>query len=79
MSEVFQRRLKPDAISYNALIGGLCRKGMSMQAREVLCDMLERGVEPSILTYKVILAGFCKEHNMEEAKNFFGGDDEKWV
>ena len=55
------RGCEPNAVTYTALIYGLCKKGEIDKATEFLNDMIAKGHEPSALTYNTVIDGLLQE------------------
>ena len=56
---------------YNAIINGLCKKGIYARAKEVLDETLYNGLSLDTTTYKMLLIESCKKDNILEAEEIF--------
>ncbi|CAL5370114.1 unnamed protein product [Camellia sinensis] len=64
--------MKPNLVTYNALIGCLCRLSRSVKGESLMREMVEFGVNPNIATCKALINGFCKERNLDKAESLLG-------
>ncbi|TXG65332.1 hypothetical protein EZV62_006607 [Acer yangbiense] len=64
----------PDAITYNTLIDGYCKKGKTgklYRADAILKDMVESGIPADEFTFNILIDGFCKDGNVLAAMKVF--------
>ncbi|CAI9754961.1 unnamed protein product [Fraxinus pennsylvanica] len=57
---------KPDVISYNVIISGLCREGKAREAHDLLEDMPRRKCFPDVVTYRILVDGLCDQMHLKE-------------
>ncbi|MCI31326.1 pentatricopeptide repeat-containing protein, partial [Trifolium medium] len=69
--EMQKQGLKPNTITYNSLINGLCNNGKLEDAVNLWDKMVGLGLKPDIVTYNALINGFCKKKMMKEAKKVF--------
>ncbi|KDO38704.1 hypothetical protein CISIN_1g047518mg, partial [Citrus sinensis] len=62
---------KPDAITYNTIIDGLCKQGFVDKAKELFLKMKDKNVKPNVVTYTSVIRGFCYANDWNEAKRLF--------
>uniref|UniRef100_A0A0D9ZVK8 Pentacotripeptide-repeat region of PRORP domain-containing protein n=1 Tax=Oryza glumipatula TaxID=40148 RepID=A0A0D9ZVK8_9ORYZ len=62
---------KPDSVSYNTLVGGLCKMGRWRDASELVEDMPRRGCRPDVVTYRRLFDGICDAGGFSEARRVF--------
>ena len=55
--EMLQKRVQPSVVSYNSLIGFLCRKGDLDKAMALLEDMGQKGKHANEVTYALLMEG----------------------
>ncbi|CAN1858139.1 Pentatricopeptide repeat-containing protein At4g26680, mitochondrial [Linum perenne] len=66
--------IKPDILTYNALILGLCREGKTKKAAYLVKEldklyktMVRSGLHPNKQTFDVLIAAFCKNKDFERS------------
>ena len=65
--ELPSKGLQPDVISYNTLIGALCKQGKIDEAKDLMTQMVSNGCLPDSVTYNVFLHGLLKWNEMHDA------------
>jgi pentatricopeptide repeat protein len=58
---------KPNAVTYNTLVTGLCKLGRWRDANELVQDMPRRGCPPDVVTYRMLFDGLCAAGEFHEA------------
>jgi pentatricopeptide repeat protein len=58
--------IKPDAVSYNTILGSLSRSGMFEEAAKLMREMGSRGFEYDHITYSSILEAVGKVDEDDE-------------
>uniref|UniRef100_A0A8I6X4M0 Pentatricopeptide repeat-containing protein n=1 Tax=Hordeum vulgare subsp. vulgare TaxID=112509 RepID=A0A8I6X4M0_HORVV len=66
-----KRRLKPNVITYKLRMSGLCAKGGSFEAEEMLEAMAANGVPPNSECFNTIIGGLCNEGEVGAAVALF--------
>ncbi|PWA92760.1 pentatricopeptide repeat (PPR) superfamily protein [Artemisia annua] len=60
--------VRPNIVTYNNLINGLCKMGdVVNKARELFDEIRGKGVMVNALTYATMIDGYCKSKNLVEA------------
>ncbi|XP_059277864.1 putative pentatricopeptide repeat-containing protein At1g53330 [Lycium ferocissimum] len=67
IDEMEGKGCKPDVISCNVIIRGLCDDGKLREASELLDDMPRRRCKPDVVSYRIYLDGLCKAMKFKEA------------
>ncbi|KAL0306591.1 UNVERIFIED_CONTAM: putative pentatricopeptide repeat-containing protein [Sesamum radiatum] len=67
LSEMEKEGCKPDVISYNVIIAGLCREKKVREANKLLEDMPRLQCPPDVVTYKTLFDGLCDVQQFKEA------------
>ena len=52
--------MKPNLVTYNIAIGGLCRAERVEEAKAVLEEMKERGLAPDGYTFSILCDGYLR-------------------
>ncbi|RVX08363.1 Pentatricopeptide repeat-containing protein [Vitis vinifera] len=65
--EMINVGLKPEPITYNALIDGFMRQGDIEQAFRIKDEMVACGIEANLIIWNTLLNGVCKAGKMEKA------------
>lgn len=65
-----EKDISPSIITYNSVIGGLCKLRKTELAISKLNELLENGLVPDETTYNTIIHGYCWEGNVEQAFQF---------
>ncbi|KAJ0964873.1 hypothetical protein J5N97_026011 [Dioscorea zingiberensis] len=71
LEEMRANSIKPDTVTYNAMIAGFCEEREFDAAFEVLNEMVKHGCKADVVSYNTIIAGFCKENRWREACDLF--------
>lgn len=61
----------PDAVTYGAIISGLCKEGFLEKAFKIFQEMVALGCMPSVLTYSVLISAHCKVGALSKAFEMF--------
>lgn len=61
----------PDAVTYGAIISGLCKEGFLEKAFKIFQEMVALGYMPSVLTYSVLISAHCKVGAVSKAFEMF--------
>jgi pentatricopeptide repeat protein len=64
-------RFPPDAIMYNTIADGYCRRKCTSKALDLLREMVETGIRPTKTTYNIILNGFFRANQVRHGWDFF--------
>lgn len=64
-------RFPPDAITYNIIADGYCRRKCTSKALDLLREMVEIGIQPTKNTYNIILNGFFRAGQVRHGWEFF--------
>ncbi|CAH9102776.1 unnamed protein product [Cuscuta epithymum] len=59
--------VKPNLVTYGALVDGLCKAHRVNDARDLLDTILVEGQEPNVNIYDALIDGFCKKGKTNEA------------
>lgn len=70
-SEMQEKRVLPNVVTYNALINGLCKVMRMDQAYEFFTQMEEKGILPNKYTYTILINENCNIGNWEEALRLY--------
>ncbi|CAA6656093.1 unnamed protein product [Spirodela intermedia] len=64
---------KPDVLTYNALLDGLCRAGKTRIAHNLLDGMRMKSPEihPTVVSYTIVIRGYCGMRCIAEAVELF--------
>ncbi|KAG6421877.1 hypothetical protein SASPL_118436 [Salvia splendens] len=57
--------------TFNVLIDGLCKNGMTEADPNLFEEMTSRGISPNKITYTVVISGLCKIKRTSDAYNLF--------
>ncbi|XLT59850.1 hypothetical protein HN873_052454, partial [Arachis hypogaea] len=68
-SEMLDKGISPNVITYSSLIFGLCLEGQYKEAIDLLSDMVLRNISPNVRTYSILIDGLCKEGKIKDAKS----------
>ncbi|KAI4988037.1 hypothetical protein ZWY2020_029667 [Hordeum vulgare] len=66
-----KRRLKPNVTTYKLRMSGLCAKGRSFEAEELLEAMAANGVPPNWECFNTVIGGLCNEGEVGAAVAMF--------
>lgn len=62
-----EKGCEPDVISYNTIIGGLCKEGKWREANDLLGDLPRCGCTPDVVSYRTMFDGLCDWRQFKEA------------
>ncbi|OVA00110.1 Pentatricopeptide repeat [Macleaya cordata] len=68
---VFNYAVKPDKITWNALISSYAQNGYFEKSRELLQDMKDSGFDSDVVTYSGIISSLAQNDQSNEAMNLF--------
>jgi pentatricopeptide repeat protein len=60
-SQMIQKEVSPDIITFNTLIYWLGKSSRAIEALDLFRDMRTRGVEPDSLTFRYLVSGLLEE------------------
>ncbi|XP_026460992.1 pentatricopeptide repeat-containing protein At1g64100-like [Papaver somniferum] len=63
--------IKPNQMTYNSMIKGLCLSGRIQEANKLFDWMVDKGLETNDFTYNVLIDGCCKISRLDEAMQLF--------
>ncbi|XP_031494541.1 pentatricopeptide repeat-containing protein At1g06710, mitochondrial-like isoform X2 [Nymphaea colorata] len=63
--------MKPNVVTYGALIDGLCKAHKVVEANDLLEAMSRDSCEPNHVVYDALIDGFCKLGKLDEAQSVF--------
>ncbi|CAH8370271.1 unnamed protein product [Eruca vesicaria subsp. sativa] len=61
----------PDAITYTVLIDSLGKANRTVEAADLMSEMLDVGIKPTLQTYSALICGYAKAGKREEAEDTF--------
>ncbi|RYR54936.1 hypothetical protein Ahy_A06g030195 isoform I [Arachis hypogaea] len=64
-------RIKPDVVTYNALIYGYILTGKVDEAASLFGDMKKIGLASCVWSYSIMINGYCKHKRLDEAVTLF--------
>ncbi|KAK4387473.1 hypothetical protein Sango_2353900 [Sesamum angolense] len=59
--------LRPDVVTYNNLISGLCKMQRIQEAYNLFEKLESEGVRPDTITYNILIGYYCKAGLFEQA------------
>jgi pentatricopeptide repeat protein len=62
-----KKGINPNVLTYNTLIGVLCKANDVEKAKDLFTNILHRGLNPDGVTYATMIDGYCKSRNLTEA------------
>ncbi|CAA0806574.1 Unknown protein [Striga hermonthica] len=72
LNEMLERGIEPNAITYNVLLNGICRRaslhpegrfeGVIREAEKVFDEMRQAGLEPDVTSYSILLHVYSRAH-----------------
>ena len=72
LSEMVERGVEPNVVTYNVLLNGICRRaslhpeerfeGTIRNAEEVFDEMRSRGIEPDVTSFSIVLHVYSRAH-----------------
>ncbi|KAH7657744.1 Tetratricopeptide-like helical domain-containing protein [Dioscorea alata] len=71
LEEMKANGVKPDTVTYNAMIAGFCEEKEFDAVFEALNEMEKNGCKADVVSYNTIIAGFCKEKRWRDALDLF--------
>ncbi|PRQ39511.1 putative tetratricopeptide-like helical domain-containing protein [Rosa chinensis] len=78
--EIDEKGLKLNLVTYNTILNGFCRTGMTNEAMQVFSNMLTRGTKPDAITYNILIYFYCKQGRIKTAIQLFNstGAAKEW-
>uniref|UniRef100_A0A803PZZ6 Pentatricopeptide repeat-containing protein n=1 Tax=Cannabis sativa TaxID=3483 RepID=A0A803PZZ6_CANSA len=61
---------KADIITYNIIIGGLCKDGKWSEANDLFEDLPRLGYKPDVVSFRTMFVGLCNCRRFNEAATF---------
>ena len=52
---------KPNTVTYNTIIDGLCKEGFVDKAKELFLQMKDENINPNVVTYNSLIHGFTAQ------------------
>ncbi|XP_064985660.1 putative pentatricopeptide repeat-containing protein At1g53330 [Musa acuminata AAA Group] len=72
LEEMKRIGIKPDVVTYNAMISGFCEDEKDFDAAfETLNEMVRQRCKPDVVSYNTIIAGLCKAGRWSDASELF--------
>lgn len=71
MSEMKEKGISPNVITYNSLIKSFCEQGMVNKAMPLLDEMLQNELVPNITSFDLLIKAFCKITDFSSAHIVF--------
>eukprot|EP01018_Ginkgo_biloba_P035644 Gb_29805 [translate_table: standard] len=68
---VFDKILKPDVVSWNAMIAGYAQHGHGKDALQLFEEMLQAGMKPDNITFIVVLSACSHAGLVDEGREYF--------
>ncbi|XP_059629784.1 pentatricopeptide repeat-containing protein At1g63150-like [Cornus florida] len=85
-SEMIEKGMLPDVITYNSLIHGLCNFGRWKEAKRLLNEMVDLKFFPDVYSFNILVDAICKEglvrdaeSQMDEAMKAFNSIEDKVI
>ncbi|GFY85889.1 pentatricopeptide repeat (PPR) superfamily protein [Actinidia rufa] len=72
LQEMKEKDCKADTVTFNVIIGGLCREGRFEEAFRMLYKLPNEGVYLYKASYRIVLNFLCKEEELEKAVELLG-------
>jgi pentatricopeptide repeat protein len=66
-----EKGVAPNASTYSAVIGGLCKEGKVDMALKLHFRMQKMGFLPVIESFSTLINGLCKQGSLEKVNNIF--------
>ncbi|KAI3977541.1 hypothetical protein MKX01_000454 [Papaver californicum] len=66
-----KKKILPSVVTYNSVIGGLCKTSKIKQAMDKFTELSESGLIPDAITYNTLIHGHCREGDVEKAFQFY--------
>ncbi|KAF2291830.1 hypothetical protein GH714_035777 [Hevea brasiliensis] len=70
---MLEKGKKPDVVSCNTLLMGLCNNGKVDEAMKLFSAVLKdvKYIEPDVITFNCLIQGLCKEDQLDEAAEIY--------
>ncbi|KAK4858823.1 hypothetical protein QYF36_022628 [Acer negundo] len=62
---------RPNIVSYNSMIDGLCKDGLINKAKELLSEMKGMRISLDVVSYTSLIHGLCYWGKWEDTKDLF--------
>ncbi|PKI55437.1 hypothetical protein CRG98_024150 [Punica granatum] len=69
LDQILERKVYPSVVTYNSLLGFLCRNRCVDKATSLFKNMKVKGTRPNAVTYELLMEGLCLIGKYKEAKN----------
>jgi pentatricopeptide repeat protein len=66
-SQMTERKIEPNVITFSTLIDGFCKKGNMKAAMGLYTEMVIKGLTPDVVTFTTLIDGHCKVGNNKVA------------
>lgn len=72
LEEMKRLGVKPDVVTYNAILSGFCKDEKDFDAAyETLNEMVKQGCKPDVVSYNTIISGLCEAGKWMDASELF--------
>ncbi|KAI5656889.1 hypothetical protein M9H77_25682 [Catharanthus roseus] len=76
MEELFNElpvkyNIRPDVVSYNTVIKGLCEMGSLDQSISMICEMEKSGLKPDLITFNTILYSLYSNNRFDDGEKIW--------
>uniref|UniRef100_A0A6N2MS04 Uncharacterized protein n=1 Tax=Salix viminalis TaxID=40686 RepID=A0A6N2MS04_SALVM len=68
LSEMLDRGIQPDVVTYNSIVHGFCNLGQLNEATRLFKEMVGKDVMTDTVTFNILVDGLCKEGMVSEAR-----------
>ncbi|CAA7053935.1 unnamed protein product [Microthlaspi erraticum] len=65
LSDMIEKKINPDVVTFNALIDGFVKEGKLLEAEN------SKDCLPNVVTYTTLINGFCKSKRVEDGMELF--------
>ncbi|KAG6758649.1 hypothetical protein POTOM_039008 [Populus tomentosa] len=77
--EFIDRGLKPDTVTYTALLSGYCKTNNTQVATSLFKQINDSGLEPDSVAYTALLSGYCSMGGIDMATTLVNGMKDKRI
>ncbi|CAA7053872.1 unnamed protein product [Microthlaspi erraticum] len=72
LSDMIEKKINPDVVTFNALIDAFVKEGKLLEAEKLYEEMIKsKGCLPNVVTYTTLINGFCKSKRVEDGMELF--------